>query len=82
VNEALWLKGLPKELKVHSFIVYYNSRSVIQLFKNQVYHERTKYIGVKLHFVREDIVRGPMKMMKVSTDYNDFDMILKIFPGN
>lgn len=59
VKEALWLKGLAYVLKVQDqvVIVYCDNNSTIQLSKNQVYHERTKHIDVKLHFVREEIVR-------------------------
>jgi len=53
-------------------IIYYHSSRAIQLSKNQVYHERTKHIYFKLHFV------GFMKVMKVSTNHNHFDMITKV----
>jgi len=57
IKEVLWLKGLAKELRVHDHIViiYCDSSSAIQVSKNQVYHEITKHIDVKLHFVREEI---------------------------
>jgi len=57
VKEALWLKGLAYVLKVQDQVVIVYHNSTIQLSKNQVYHERTKHIDVKLHFVREEIVR-------------------------
>jgi len=48
---------------------------------NQVYHERTKHIDVKLHFVRKEIVRGYVKVMKVSIDHN-ISMITKVMSDN
>ena len=57
LNEALWLKGIGKELRVQEQIVtvYCDSNRGILLSMNQVYHERTKHIDVKLHFLREKI---------------------------
>jgi len=55
-----------------------DNSSAIQLSKNQVYHERTKHIDVKLHFIREEITRGSVKVMKISTDQNPFDIITKV----
>ena len=60
VKEALWVKGLVNELgMVHDCIsVMCDSQSAIHLSKNQIYHERTKHIDVRLHFVRDVIAQG------------------------
>lgn len=55
VKEALWLRGITHELKPQEHvrtIIYCNNESAIHLSKNQMYFERTKYVDVKLHFVR------------------------------
>ena len=50
-TEALWLKGLVKELglKQQGVHMHCDSQSVIYLAKYQVYHTRTKHIDVKFH---------------------------------
>ncbi|KAK3037862.1 hypothetical protein RJ639_031222 [Escallonia herrerae] len=55
VKEAIWLKGLVGDLglKQESSIVYCGSQSVMHLTKNQMFHERTKHIDVKFHFIRD-----------------------------
>lgn len=58
-----------------------DSQSAIHLTKNQVCHERTKYVDVKLHFVREVITKGSVIIRKVSTDENAADMITKVVPS-
>ena len=60
VKEALWLEGFAKELKLQgrSITVKCDSQSAIHLSKNSAYHERTKHIDVRLHFVRGVIERG------------------------
>jgi len=66
------LKGLANELKVQDQIVtiYCNGNIVIQMFENQVYHERNKHIDIKLYFIKDEITRGFVKGMKVLIDHN------------
>jgi hypothetical protein len=48
VKEAIWLRGLVSDLGLQQdeTIVFCDSQSAIHLTKNQMYHERTKHIGV------------------------------------
>ncbi|KAH9705095.1 hypothetical protein KPL70_011743 [Citrus sinensis] len=57
VKEALWLKGLVTELGLEqeSVTVNCDSSSAIQLSKNPKYHERTKHVDVRMHFIRDKI---------------------------
>jgi len=84
VKEPLWLKGLAKELKVQDQIntVYCDNNHAVQLSKNQVYDERTKHIEVKLHFIREKITRGCVKVIDVSTYHNPSDIITKVLSSS
>ena len=84
LKEALWLEGIARELNVQAkaITVLCDSQSAIQLSKQQVYHERTKYIDFKLHFVREVIARGSVLVEKISIDHNPSDMITKSLPSS
>ena len=55
-----------------------DSQSTIHLSKNQLYHERTKHIDVRLHFVRDVIAQGLAKIEKVSSEDNAADMMTKV----
>jgi hypothetical protein len=57
VKEGLWVKGILIELGVSQPCVdiFCDSQSAIHMANHQVYHERTKHIDVKLHFVRDTI---------------------------
>lgn len=83
VKGALWLEGFAKELKLQgkSITVKCDSESEIHLSKNSAYHERTKHIDVRLHFIRGVIERGKVKVLKVSADHNAADMITKSLPS-
>ena len=50
--------------------------------KNQVFHERTKHIDIKLHFIRDVIAEGSVVVNKVSTEENPADMITKPLPSS
>ncbi|GKV50375.1 hypothetical protein SLEP1_g57082 [Rubroshorea leprosula] len=79
VKEALWLKGLVSDLGVeqNEIMVFCDSQSAIHLTKNTMYHERTKHIQVRYHFVREVISNGDVLVEKISTDENPADMMTK-----
>ena len=78
-KEALWLKGLVKELGLNQSGVqmHCDSQSSIYLTKNQVYHTKTKHIDVNFHKIRELIVSRDIVLEKVHTSENAADMLMK-----
>lgn len=54
-----------------------DNNSALCLAKHKVYHERSKHIDVRLHFIREGIERGEVKVFKIHTDDNPADMLTK-----
>lgn len=81
-KEAIWLKGLSEEMgfKQSSVQIMCDSQSAIALAKNSVYHERTKHIDVKFHFIREKIEEGRIQVDKISTIWNPADILTKSVP--
>ena len=82
VKEAMWMRGLLGELSLgHKEItVYCDSQSAIHLTKDQMFHDRTKHIDVKYHFIREVIAQGNVKVKKIGTEDNPADMLTKPLP--
>ena len=82
IKEAIWLKGLfsemSKDLQIST--VYCDSQSAIFLAKDQMFHERTKHIDIRYHFIREVIARGDISVNKVGTVDNPADMMTKPLP--
>nr|ABA97637.1 retrotransposon protein, putative, Ty1-copia subclass [Oryza sativa Japonica Group] len=62
-KESVWLKGLFAELcGVDSCInLFCDSQSAICLTKDQMFHERTKHIDIKYHYVRDVVAQGKLK---------------------
>ena len=82
VKEAIWLKGLLEEISAHGgpTTIFCDSQSVIHLAKNHVYHERSKHIDVRYHFVRQVISKGIVEIKKIGTADNPADMLTKPIP--
>ena len=80
MKEAIRLKGLVAELSSAQLksILKCDSQSAIHLIKNQRFHERTKHIDVRFHFIRDVVEKGAIKVEKVITDDNAADMLTKI----
>ena len=76
VKEEIWLKGITEELGMYrcKVIVYYDNQSAIHLANNQSFHERSKHIDVRLHFVRDTI---SVERLELETKDNPFDMLTK-----
>ncbi|KAH9697414.1 hypothetical protein KPL71_023600 [Citrus sinensis] len=83
VKEAIWLRGLVSELglKQEVVIVSCDSSSAIQLSKNPKYHERTKHIDVRMHFIRDEISEGVVNVVNVASEVNPADMLTKPLPS-
>ena len=79
-KEAIWLQGFLKEAKLldGTVTVYSDSQSAIHLGKNPVYHERTKHVDVRYHFVRDMISKGEVNLQKIPTENNPADMGTKV----
>ena len=81
-KEAMWLRGLIGEIgqDLQISTVLCNSQSAIFLTKHQMFHDGTKHIDVRYHFVLDVISRGNIVVSKVDTKDNPTDMMTKPLP--
>ena len=79
IKEAIWLKGLTKELGFNSddLFVHCDNQSALHLMKNPMFHERSKHIDIKLHFIRDVIASKEVQVKKIDTKHNPADMFTK-----
>lgn len=82
VKEAIWLRGLVSDLGLQEDVttVFCDSQSAIHLTKNRMYHERTKDIDVRYHFLREVMTQGDITVKIIATAENPADMLTKPVP--
>ena len=53
--------------------VFCDSSSLIYLGKNLAHHEKTKHIDIKLHFIRNEVSKGVVKMVKIHANSKSVD---------
>ncbi|GKF87938.1 hypothetical protein Tco_0258815, partial [Tanacetum coccineum] len=56
-----------------------DSESTICIFKNPVFHSKTKHIDNRHHFIRDSNVRKLIQMIKIHTNHNVADFLTKAF---
>jgi ATP sulfurylase len=68
VAECCWLWQLLQELHVSvplATIVYCDNVSAVYMTANPVHHRRTKHIEINIHFVREKVALGQVRVLHV-----------------
>ncbi|GAA0163896.1 hypothetical protein LIER_39681 [Lithospermum erythrorhizon] len=68
VSKAWWLRNLLLEFHhplTTASIVYCDNISAIYLSKNPVQHQRTKHVELDIHFVREKVALGQVRVLHV-----------------
>jgi hypothetical protein len=69
-TQALWLSRLLGELlgrKVEVVELKVDSKSALALAKNPIFHDRSKHIRTKYHFIRECLEEGSIKANYIAT---------------
>jgi hypothetical protein len=84
VAEASWLRQLLHEF--HSppskaTLVYCDNVSAIYLSSNPVQHQRTKHVEIDLHFVRDKVALGAVRVLHVPTSSQYADIFTKGLPS-
>ncbi|MCH99034.1 aspartyl-tRNA synthetase, partial [Trifolium medium] len=74
VKEAIWLKGMLGELGIPQECVRIHCDS------QSAYHERTKHIDIRLHFVRDMVESKEIMVEKVASEENPANMNTKSLP--
>lgn len=79
MKEGLWLKGLLSDFGISQakIKIYCGNQSTNYLSKNQQFHNRTKHIDSKYHFIRKEIEKGEIEVVKIHTSDNASDMLTK-----
>lgn len=83
VAEACWICQLLGELcgpLTRATLVNCDNISAVYLSTNPVHHQRTKHVGIDLHFVRECMVLGAVRVLRVPTSLQYADIFTKRLP--
>jgi len=77
-QEAKFLIQLLKDMTfetVHETVVLnVDSQSAMALAKNPVYHQKSKHIDIRYHFVRSEVQNGFVELQYIPSENNVADM--------
>ena len=83
VAECCWLRRLLQELHLplaKATIVYCDNVSAVYMTANPVHHRRTKHIEIDIHFVREKMALGEVRVLHVPSSNQYADIMTKRLP--
>ncbi|GJW79413.1 ribonuclease H-like domain-containing protein [Tanacetum coccineum] len=75
VDETAWIRNLLCELHTPLFtatLVYCDNVSAVYMSTNSVQHQRTKHIEIDIHFVRDFVASGQVRVLHVPSRFYDF----------
>ncbi|GKF66561.1 ribonuclease H-like domain-containing protein [Tanacetum coccineum] len=84
VAETCWLLNLLR--KLHTFLsfatlVYYDNVNAVYLSCNPAQHQRTMHIEIDIHFVRDLVAVGQVRVLQVPSCYHFADIFTKGLPS-
>nr|GEU89991.1 hypothetical protein [Tanacetum cinerariifolium] len=59
--------------------IFIDNESTICIFKNPVFHSKTKKFKIRHHFIRDSYEKRLIYMIKIHTDHNVVDLLTKAF---
>jgi hypothetical protein len=83
VAEVCWLQQLLTELHhptLRASVVFYDNVSAMYLSNNPVQHQHAKHIEIDLHFVRDRVALGDIKVLHVPSSFQYADIFTKGLP--
>jgi hypothetical protein len=82
-QEVAWQRSFMEEIGLkqeEAVLIGSDSQSALNLIDNPVYHERSKHIGIRVHYVREQVLKKEVEFIYVPTEYNVADALTKGVP--
>jgi hypothetical protein len=58
-------------------LILCDNQSYIKMTENPVFHDRSKHIEIRYHYIHDMVQRGALKLQYISTDEQVVDMLTK-----
>jgi hypothetical protein len=78
--EAIWLRKLLTglfDLEMEATTILCDNQSCIKMTENPVFHDRSKHLEIRYHYICDLVQRGAIKLQYVSTDEQVADVLTK-----
>jgi hypothetical protein len=70
-TEVVWIRKLLSglfDIELDATSICCDNQSCIKLSPNPVFHDKSKHIGIKYHFIRDVVEKGAVKLHYVATN--------------
>jgi hypothetical protein len=78
--EVIWPRKLLMGLfgqELDATVIHCDNKSCIKLSENPVFHDRSKHIEIRFHFIRDCVQKGTEKLQYVPTSKQVADILMK-----
>ena len=78
--EVVWLWKLLSnlfDLQLYATCIYCDNQRCVNLSENPVFHDKSKHIKIKYHYIRDMVQRGVVKLQYVTTEEHIADVLMK-----
>ncbi|GKA29553.1 putative ribonuclease H-like domain-containing protein, partial [Tanacetum coccineum] len=81
--QVLWIQNqlLDYGFNFMNTKIFIDNQSTICIVKNPVFHQRTKHIEIRHHFIRDANEKNLIQVLKIHTNANVADLLTKAFDG-
>jgi hypothetical protein len=66
--------------EIPPIIIHFDNQSCIKLSENPVFHDQSKHIEIRYHFIHDWVQRGAMQLQYISIDEQIEDILTKALP--
>jgi hypothetical protein len=80
VPEAVWLRKLLTDLFDHEMdrtTIHCDNQGCVKLSKNPIFHDKSKHIEIKYHYIRDMVQRKTIHVQYLSTHEQIADIFTK-----
>jgi hypothetical protein len=80
IHEAVWLQELLPELfdlELEPTLIYCDNQSCVKLSENPVFHEKSKHLYIKYHYIRDMVYKGEVELWYISIDEQIMNILTK-----
>ncbi|GKC03275.1 putative ribonuclease H-like domain-containing protein [Tanacetum coccineum] len=80
-RQVLWIQNqmLDYGYNFMNTKIFIDNESTICIVNNLVFHSKTKHIEIRHHFIRDSNEKKLIQMIKIHTDHNVADLLIKAF---
>ena len=79
-REAVWLRKLVSDLfgtSLEPVVIHCDNQSCIKILENPMFHDRSKHMEMRYHYVRDMVQRRAISLGYISTDEQTADVLIK-----